>query len=177
MMKCILAAGIFLFCVAFLPAQTSTNYKLEEFTFNNGGNPSPVLSSASYSLTLDAVGDALAASGLASSSYGMSSGFSLNFPPPGEVLNLRFTSKTQFGWNLEPSVGKYNTYRGALGSFSGYGSCLHGGLTSTTDTDAQTPSAGSGYFYLVTAENRLNEEGIKGRTSGGAVEPNPAPCP
>jgi hypothetical protein len=177
MIKGIFSAGIILLLVPLLPAQTSTNYKIEEFTFNNGGNPSPVLSSASYSLTLDAVGDALAASGLASSSYGMSSGFSLDYPPPGEVLNLRFSSKTQFGWNLEPSGGKYNTYRGTLGSFTGFGSCLHGGLATTTDTDTQTPAAGSGYFYLVTAENRLNEEGIKGRTSGGAVEPNPAPCP
>jgi hypothetical protein len=32
-------------------------------------------------------------------------------------------------------------------------------------------------FYLVTGENRLGEEGTKGRTSTGAERVNPTPCP
>ena len=165
----VLAAGAF--------AQSSTSYQIEQGTFNNGGNPAPALTSTHYQMTLDAVGDGINATGLASSSYGMDTGFAPDYRPPGEVLNLRFTSKTAFTWSPETSVGKYNTYRGALGSFTGYGSCLHGGLTTNTDTDTAVPPAGSGYFYLVTAKNRIAEEGPKGYTSGGAVEPNPAPCP
>ena len=162
---------------ACLIAQSSTNYKVEQGTFNNGGNPSPILTSTNYQMTLDTIGDGINASGLASASYGMDAGFPPDYRPPGEVLNLRFTSKTAFGWNPEPSVGTYNTYRGNIGSFTGYGTCLHGGLPATSDADTQTPAAGSGYFYLVTAENRLNEEGIKGKDSGGVIEPNPSPCP
>jgi len=128
-------------------------------------------------MTLDAIGDGINATGLSSASYGMDAGFPPDYRPPGEVLNLRWTSKTQFGWNPEPSVGKYNTYRGDLGAFTGCGLCLHGSLSANSDTDAQVPGAGSGYFYLVTAENRISEEGIKGRDSGGTVEPNPTPCP
>ena len=37
--------------------------------------------------------------------------------------------------------------------------------------------AGNGYFYLVTARNRLWEEGTKGSSSAGAQRANPAPCP
>jgi hypothetical protein len=177
MIKGILAAGIILLLVPYLPAQTSANYQIEQGTFNNGGNPSPELTSTSYRVTLDAIGDGLAATGLTSGSYEMDPGFPPTYAPPGEVLNLRFTSKTAFGWNPEPSVGAYNTYRGNLGAFTGYGACLHPGLTATSDTDTQTPGAGAGYFYLVTAENRISEEGIKGYDGGGTPHPNPSPCP
>jgi len=171
---------VFLVCsivAAQAPAQSSADYQIEQGTFNNGGNPVPELTSASYRMTLDSIGEGISASGLSSASHEMDPGFPPTYGPPGEVLNLRFTSKTQFGWNPEPSVGAYNTYRGNLGSFTEYGACLHYGMTVTTDEDPQTPAAGAGYFYLVTAENRINEEGIKGRDSGGVIEPNPAPCP
>jgi hypothetical protein len=176
-MKNLFVSAVCLFAAVQAPAQSSANYQIEQGTFNNGGNPVPELTSASYRVTLDAIGDGLAATNLTSGSYEMDPGFPPAYAPPGEVLNLRFTSKTQFGWNPEPSVGAYNTYRGDLGVFTGYGLCLHTGLTATSDTDAQTPAAGAGYFYLVTAENRINEEGIKGFNSGGTPDPNPAPCP
>jgi hypothetical protein len=158
-------------------AQSSANFSIEQGTLNNGGNPIPVLSSVNFQITLDAIGDGLAQTGLSSASYGMDSGFAPDYRPPGEVLNLRFTSKTAFGWNPEPSVGKYDTYRGTLGSFTGYGTCLHGGLAANADTDPAVPSAGTGYFYLVTAKNRIAEEGPKGYNSLGTLDPNPSPCP
>ena len=158
-------------------AQSSANYSIEQGTFNNGGNPSPILSSTNYRISLDAIGDGLAQTGLSSASYGMDAGFGPDYRPPGEVQNLRFTSKTAFGWNPEPSVGKYSTYRGSLGSFAGYGTCLHGGLISNADTDTSVPAVGSGYFYLVTARNRIAEEGPKGYNSSGTLDPNSSPCP
>jgi len=169
--------AVCLFVAALAPAQSSDNYKIEQGTFNNGGNPVPELTSSSYRMTLDSIGDGISAVGLSSGSYEMDPGFPPTYAPPGEVLNLRFTSKTQFGWNPESSVGAYNTYRGDLGSFSGYGACWHAGLTVRSDEDTQTPGAGAGYFYIVTAENRINEEGVKGYNSGGIPDPNPVLCP
>jgi hypothetical protein len=49
-------------------------------------------------------------------------------------------------------------------------------LTETT-TDPDVPSVTTGYFYLVTADNRLDEEGTKGFRSNGTERGNPAPCP
>jgi hypothetical protein len=168
---------LILLSASLLRPQSSTNFILDESTLNNGGNPSPVLSSTSYKMTLDAIGDGLSARGLAGASYVMDGGFGGAYPPPGEVQNLRWTSKTQFNWDPEPSAGRYNTYRGDLGAFAGYGACFHYGLTASSDSDTQVPGAGAGYFYLVTAENRLNEEGVKGYDSGGTPTPNSSPCP
>jgi len=40
-------------------------------------------------------------------------------------------------------------------------------LAGENATDASIPAAATGYFYLVTAENRLAEEGTKGSNSTG----------
>ena len=40
--------------------------------------------------------------------------------------------------------------------------------TCATTTDGDTPSSSQGYFYLVTVENRLDEQGPKGIDSYGA---------
>jgi hypothetical protein len=161
-------------CSASLQAQSSTNYQIEQGTFNNGGNPSPVLSSTSYQMTLDAIGDGLNATGLASSSYGMDPGFPSAYPPPGEVLNLRLPGKTVLTWAPEPSIGVYRVYRGALADLpASYGSVISGddpdpSDATYTDDDAY---ADQPWFYLVTASNRLNEEGTKGRDSVGNPRP------
>jgi hypothetical protein len=160
------------------PAQSSTNYQNEEHTVNAGGNPAPVLTSTNYSVTLSSIGDGLSGTGMSSTGYSMDGGFPAPYPPPGEVLDLQFTSKTSFGWDPEVSVGTYRVYRGLVSALSsGYGACLTSGLALPLATDAATPSSGQCYFYLVTAENRLSEEGTLGMKSDGTPRPNTAPCP
>jgi hypothetical protein len=59
-----------------------------------------------------------------------------------------------------------------------YGQCEQQDLTDATATDTDTPSAPrEGFFYLVTANNRLGEEGTKGWDSADVERPNPVPCP
>jgi hypothetical protein len=160
------------------PAQTSTNYQNQEHAVNAGGNPAPTLTSTNYSVTLSSIGDSLSGTGMSSSGYSMDGGFPAPYPPPGEVLNLQFTSKTTMSWNPEVSVGTYSVYRGLVsGLSSGCGTCLAQGLTSTQATDAEIPSAGQCFFYLITAENRLAEEGTMGKRSDGTPRVNTAPCP
>src|SRR6185503_7363715 len=58
-------------------AQTSASYKLTEFALNSGGDPSNATSagSASFRIRLDAIGDAVVATGLSSASHRMDGGF------------------------------------------------------------------------------------------------------
>jgi hypothetical protein len=161
-------------------AQTSASYKLVEFTFNGGGRPTngSIASSASYRIKLDAIGDALAATGLASASQHMDGGFVSNYPPPGEVRNGRWASKSTLSWDPEASVGTYEVYRDVLSSLPGsFGACFQSPLLTETATDAASPVAGTAWFYLVTARNRLGEEGTKGFRSSGVERPNASPCP
>ena len=104
---------------------------------------------------------------------------------PGEVLNQLFGDPTHLAWDALAGASAYNVYRGGLASFvdtdgdgaaDGYGGCLDAGLASPADIDAATPSAGTGYFYLVTARNPTGE-GSLGRASSGAARPNVSPCP
>ena len=148
-------------------AQTSTSFKLEEHVFNAGGNPAAgmVPTSASFQITLDAIGDGMAATGLSSASFQLDGGFVTGYPPPGEVLGLRFTDLTTLEWNPEGSIGSYSLYRDLLSSLSGlgYGMCQQPFLLVETTTDTDVPAApGTGFFYLLTAENKLAEEGTKG---------------
>ena len=172
-----------LLCIAGLAgAQESTNYKLNEHTLNEGGNPDggAVLTSASYKLTLDAIGDSVAQGGtLSSASYKAEAGFVPPYPPPGETLNLLFTDAQTLVWGSEKSIGSYNLYRDLLSNLSGinYGGCQQPGLAANTATDASAPPAGQTYFYVVTAENRLEEEGTMGEDSAPAERPNNSPCP
>jgi len=178
--------AMFLLCVL-IPAvsstvwgQTSANFKLEEYTFNNGGDPKDgiVLQSTAYSITLDAMGDAIAGQNMSGSSYQTDAGFVTWYPPPGEVINLMFTDSTSMTWNFEPSIGLYNVYSGDVTDLStGYGSCYQTDLTVETVTVADLPPAGTCYFYLVTADNRLNEEGTMGFNSVGTKRTNSSPCP
>lgn len=159
-------------------AQSSTNYQNQEHVVNSGGNPAPTLTSTNYSVTLSSIGDGLSGTGMSSIGYSMDGGFPAPYPPPSEVLNLQFTNKTSMGWNPELSVGTYSVYRGLVsGLSSGYGTCLAQGLTSTQATDTENPSAGQCFCYLVTAENRIAEEGTLGNQSNGTPRPNTAPCP
>ncbi len=161
-------------------AQQSPSFRLTEWVLNGGGDPAQgtYASSASYRIKLDAIGEAVIGRGLASATYHSDGGFVPDYPPPGEVLTVRFSSKTVLQWSPERSVGTYDVYRDPVGSLPvSFGSCFQGGLTAETATDASTPPAGVAWFYLVTAENRLLEEGTKGYRSSGAERPNSAPCP
>jgi hypothetical protein len=160
-------------------AQTSASYKLTESTFNAGGNPAPVLTSASYQVTLDSVGDSVSGASLSSASYNSSTGFPAAYPPPAEVATVRFTDSTTLVWTPEGSTGTYNLYRGFVTDLPGsYGACkLPANIVGESASDTDTPGSGQCYFYLVTAENRLAEEGTKGSDSAGNPHPNPSPCP
>jgi hypothetical protein len=161
-------------------AQTSASYKLTEFTLNGGGRPANGASatSASYRIKLDAIGDAAVATGLSSASHHMDDGFVSLYPPPGEVRNERWTGKTILSWDPEGSVGTYEVYRDLLSSLPGsFGVCLQSPLTAETATDAASPASGTAWLYLVTARNRLGEEGTKGFRSNGIERPNASPCP
>jgi len=161
-------------------AQTSTSYRISDHALNSGGLPSggTTAASASFRVTLSSIGDGLVQPGLASASYQMDSNFASCYPPPGETTGLLFTDATTLTWDPEPSVGFYNLYRADLASLSagGYGACLQPDVPGATTTDSQPLATGAAFFYLVTAENRLGEEGIKGSDSTGMTRGGNA-CP
>jgi hypothetical protein len=162
-------------------AQQSSSFKLDEHVLNAGGHPAngTILTSASYEITLDAIGDMISPAVLSGPSYHLDGGFVGAYRPPGEVLELWFESSETLRWSPENSAGDYNLYRDAVGSLSGlgYGTCLENDIPATTWMDFGVPLAGDGYFYLVTVENSLNEEGTKGTDAVGAERANPSPCP
>lgn len=165
-------AGLFLTLSAvatFAAAQSSAGYRLTEHALNSGGAPDgSTPSSASYRLSLAAIGE------IASGSAGFPSGY----PAPREVAHLSFESATTLRWDPDLSAGTYNLYRESLGSLAGlgYGSCLQPGLTAASATDSDLPATGGGWFYLVTVESRLREEGSKG-FDGQGVERAGNACP
>jgi hypothetical protein len=75
-------------------------------------------------------------------------------------------------WPAERSAGVYNLYRDDTSD--GFGSCEEQDIAGTTTTDTATPTAA--FFYLVTVQNRLAEEGTKGFQSN-ATERLGAVCP
>ncbi len=162
-------------------AQQSASYELSEHVFNAGGHPrdGQVASSANYQVSLDSIGDAFMARGLSSAGYSMDVGFVPTYPPPGEVLGLRFPADdSTLAWDAEPSVGNYDLYRDLLSTLSGlgFGQCFQQDIVGTTASDADLPARGNGFFYLVTAENRIGEKGTKGNRSNG-VERTGTVCP
>jgi hypothetical protein len=147
-------------------AQSSASYKLEEHVLNAGGHPhnGTTMASASYRVTLDSIGESVVGVGMSSASFGMDSGFDTAFRPPGETHGMWFSDHDTMHWDAERSASAYNVYRDLMSSLDalGYGNCFAPGVTGTTGTDTGTPPASDGWFYLVTAENRLGEEGTKG---------------
>ena len=162
-------------------AQTSASYKLQESVLNAGGVPTngSVLSSAGFRIRLDSIGEGLVRVGMLSTSFRMDGGFVDVYRPPGEVLSLRCLSDKQtLQWSPEVSAGTYAVYRSTLGSLPGtFGDCLPPTVSGASASDTGIPSVDTGYFYLVTARNRLGEEGTKGSQSNGTPRPNPASCP
>ena len=71
----------------------------------------------------------------------------------------------------------YNLYRNTLASLPGdMGGCYRSALAGASFVETETPPSGAGWFYLVTAENLLSEEGTKGRSSDGTERANAIPC-
>ena len=160
-------------------AQQSAGFKLEEHDFNIAGHPEAgtVLTSTSFRVTLDAIDD-LGSAQLTAASFGVGSGFVAGYPPPDEVAALRFPDRQTLEWDAEPSAGSYNLYRDLLSNLLGlgYGNCVQQNLGSTSATDNDPVPAADGFFYLVTVENRLAEEGTKGSRSTG-MERTGTACP
>lgn len=174
----VLAGLLGLYSVCPAAAQSSASYKIGEASFSNAGDPvnGVTLASAHFHIKLDSVGDSTVLAGLSSASFRADGGFVSHYRPAGEVTSVRFTNPTTLQWNAEPSAQWYEVYRAT--SLPGtFGTCLANDLTTTTVADASTPSIGSRFFYLVTARNRLREEGTKGFGSSGAERPNTLPCP
>jgi len=161
-------------------AQESASFKLEEHVFNAGGHPEAggALTSASFKISLDSIGEEVMAASLTSASFHMGGGFGTVYPPPGEVTGLRFTDKTTLVWDPEKSVGIYNLYRDLISNLAGlgFGNCQQQDLAAATATDADAVPLNDGFSYLATAENRLDEEGTKGFQSNGTQRLGTA-CP
>lgn len=159
-------------------AQSSASYRLVETSFNNAGDPvnGVTLASTHFHIKLDSVGDSTVLSGLSSASFRADGGFVSHYRPAGEVIAVRFTNPTTLQWNAEASAQWYEVYRDTTlpGTF---GTCFASDLTTATVADAATPSIGSRFFYLITARNRIREEGTKGFGSSGLERPNTLPCP
>jgi hypothetical protein len=99
--------------------------------------------------------------------------------PPGEVQGLRFDDKWTLRWDAERSAGIYNLYRASLGTLSpglSYGGCQQQNIALTTTTDSDPVPLSDGFFYLITVENRLTEEGTRGHDSDG-LERTGSVCP
>ncbi|MFN7967230.1 MAG: hypothetical protein U0V87_16220 [Acidobacteriota bacterium] len=165
-------AALLLLFAGSAAAQQSAGFKIEGSVVNAGGRPEAgvTASSAAFKITLDVVGIGAATSGLSGGGFRSDVGFANLYPPALEVRTLRFVNDDQLVWDAERSVGSYNLYRDLLANLSalGYGACLQQQLTTPSATDTQRPVPGSGFFYLATAVNRLDEEGTKGRRSNGA---------
>jgi len=162
-------------------AQQSPSFRLDEHNFDGAGHPQrgATLYSESFRITMDSLGDSVLGPDLGSASFTMNGTFLDAYPPPGEVRGLVFTGPSALEWEADESAGRYNMYRDLLSSLAGlgYGACFRAGLEGTSETDLTMPPTGNGWFYLVTVENRLLEEGTKGYDSDGGERANAAPCP
>ena len=171
--------GLLVGCAAL--AQSSTNFQLEQPTLNQGGHPldGVVMSSTHHTISLDSIGEAVTSPSMASASFRMEAGLVADYLPAGEVATscgtggpcLRLArgapaATAQLSWPAEPNAATYDLYRDVIGSLPGlgFGTCSQLGLTDETATDTTVPGS-PGFFYLVTAVNRLGEHGTKGYRS------------
>jgi hypothetical protein len=154
-------------------AQSGANFKVEESQFNAGGNPAngAAPSSAGYDISLDAIAGQASATPSTSPNFSVTGGLVPAYPPPGEVQGFGYQGPV-LGWDPDPSTGSYTLYRGSVGDLPGsFGAPIQAGITLVQVADPATPSAGQCFFYLVTAVNRIGEEGTKGTMSDGTPRP------
>ena len=107
---------------------------------------------------------------------------------PGDIANLRFTSKTTLTWNADPSglATEYHVYRGLRTdlSYGNFGACrddLDANRTDLSLTDASTPTPGQCFAYAITAARpgaatQPEREGTMGLTRC-MERSNVSPCP
>ena len=177
--------GAAMLSIAFLAipafAQQSASFKVTEHVLNAGGHPSGgvVMTSTSFKISLDALGGSVVQGGMTSASFRMDASFVSAYPSPGEVTGLRFSTQQMLRWDAETSRGVYNLYRDLVSNLPnlGYGFCEQTGLGDEMTTDFDVPLAGDAFFYLITAENRLGEEGTKGLKADGVTERLGVTCP
>lgn len=161
-------------------AQSSASYHLTDAAMNSGGDPrdASFMASTSHRVRLDAIGQGVVGSGLASAGFHLNAGFAGDYPPPGEVLNVKWSTPSTLVWDPEKSVGRYELYRDLISALpGGFGGCYQSALATESWTEAASPATGTGWFYLVTARNLIAEEGTKGFRSSGVERTNPSPCP
>ncbi len=161
-------------------AQQSASYSVESQTLNFGGHPHKGVagSSPAYRMSSDALGDSVAGVAMSSLSFRLDSGMVSAYAPAGEVTGLRFDAQGGMQWDAVLHAVSYQVYRGPLTDLpGGYGSCVAAGITEPAWNDPNAPAAGTGDFYLVTASNRLDEEGSSGVTSAGQSRAPGTPCP
>jgi hypothetical protein len=180
LMRFMILAALHLAAVPPADAQTSAGYRMNEQALNAGGRPAGglIASSPGFRMTIDSIGASVGDVGLSSTSFKMRPGLVPAAIAPGEVRNLRFSDATTLVWDPDASTGVYNIYRAETAALPGtFGSCHQPGVPMTQAVEPAQPPPGVGWFYFVTAENPLAEEGTKGFTSAGAERGNPAPCP
>lgn len=154
----------------------SASFNLSDAAFDGGVRPA---ASVSFKITNPALGSGLESTVFASASFHIDSGFAASYLPPAEIAGIRWSDRTTLEWNADRSIGSYALYRNRLSTLAAAngGDCLVSDLTSETSTDSELPGAGNGYFYLVTARNRLGEESTRGYGSDGGERLGGAACP
>lgn len=176
-----LVAGVALAATGGLHAQSSASYRLEEHVLDAGGRPAQavVATSPGFRLSLESIGESFARRAHSGGAYRLDDGFLPAYAPPGEVVGLQFLADQQtLTWSHDPAASAYNVYSGPLTGLPGpYGLCAAAQVTGTSWVDPSPPPPAGGIFYLVTAKNRLREEGTKGFSSDGVERVNPSPCP
>ena len=100
---------------------------------------------------------------------------------PGTVENLRWADPVTLQWAGALAAVEFHVYRGDLDalSCSFFGECQDASDPNPTDrtfTDLALPGNGAGFFYLVTAEDEVGNEGTLGISVCGVRE-NSVPCP
>lgn len=104
----------------------------------------------------------------------------LEVSPIGSREPLRFLTSKVLAWEaaIENNATTFSLYRGALPSSmpASYGTCRGWAISGTVWNEAQSPTVGSGFTYLVSGKNAQGE-GVLGYQSNGAARANVAPCP
>jgi hypothetical protein len=175
-----LALGCVLFSPAVTSAQSSADYRITHLSADSGGHPgqAPILTTTDFQISLGSVGGPPGTQVLITPSYRVNGGFTASLTPPGEVMHLMaLADGATLIWDWDPASEAFNVYRDPIGSLTTtFGSCLPR-IGDRQWMDRDLPPAGEGFFYFVTGENALYEEGTKGFMSNGQERPNRMACP